>query len=130
MNIILGKQFYQYATVLLAAVLLLCASWWGYSSGRSAAEAKTVVADAGQIARALDLFYSDQDRFPTVAEFDDQNVMSHYIDRFPPQSFASKTCTSTYRYQRVSSRSYQLLFCLPAKSGNYQKGWNKIGKSK
>jgi hypothetical protein len=124
------KKYLQILTVAGSTVLLFLFLYWGVLSGNEKAQAQTVIQDAGQLVKAVDYFYNDQNRFPTAEEFLDRVAFGMYVNNFPPQQFTSATCPQTYVYKRISVTSYQLNFCLPANSNGYVKGWNRVEKSK
>ncbi len=112
--------------VLVAIVVLALLLLWAYSSGQKAGQSRQVIKDAKTITAALEYFYKDQNRYPAITEFNDQNVMRQYMDNFPPQQFTDSVCDKTYDYQNAFRADYELRICLPKAQGNFKTGWNVI----
>ncbi|MCL5666336.1 MAG: hypothetical protein M1383_00990 [Patescibacteria group bacterium] len=129
MTFFFNKKAKLFLTVLAAAVVLLLAALAGISKGRSVSQAKIIAGNAQNLAKGLDYFYNDQNRFPTAVEFQDQNLMLNYFNGFPPANISSAACAETFAYKRPSPQTYQLNFCLPADFAPYHRGWNAITKN-
>ncbi|HYV33385.1 MAG TPA: hypothetical protein VE973_00860 [Candidatus Limnocylindria bacterium] len=112
------------AAVFLFSVLL------GVSQGRAQASAKSVYQTAQVLAKGLDNFFSDQDRFPDSQEFSSSNILLTYFSGLPDNQPASSVCSENFIYKRPQPKSYELDFCLAADVSPYYKGWNKINKQK
>ena len=95
------------------------------NSGRTQSKMKLVLKNVESISTALEYFYSDQDRFPSVLEFQNKNVMEIYLDSFPPTEVVFKNCQQSLEYKRPKINSYELYFCLPKKVDGFKAGWNK-----
>ena len=113
---------------LIVAVILFFAITKGINTGQQVAQAESVVTTAQNLASGLQNFYSDQNRFPTVLEFSDKNVMLNYFSSFPPTDFVSSVCSQSFVYKRTAPDSFQLNFCLPVQSGQSVQGWNVINE--
>ena len=112
-------------TVIFVAVIFLLVILGGISSGKKSAQANLIIQNAQNLSGALYYFYGDQDRFPTVLEFQNKDIMLNYLSSFPPADFISETCPENYIYKRPSSKSFELFFCLPKGAQEYSTGWNK-----
>lgn len=130
MTLKISKNVWLFLSSLAVAVILLWAIFSGTNIGKALAQTELVYNNAGSIASSLDFFYSDQNRFPTVPEFEDQNIMGNYFNSFPPAELASQNCSSSFIYKRISFTQYELNFCLPLSFSGYKKGWNRISESK
>jgi hypothetical protein len=115
---------------LLVAVLLFVAILRGSSAGKDTAQATAVIGTAKNITTALDYFYSDQNRYPNVSEFGEQNIMLNYLNVFPVPNFISAVCQESFVYKKDSASTASLSFCLPKASGAYAQGWNVLSLNK
>lgn len=114
--------------VILSLLVILTAGllWVAIVNGQRSAQARHVVKDVNAISQALEYFYQDQNRYPAIGEFEEQNVMREYLSNFPPQQFVSGPCTESITYQNSFRNDYELRFCLPKGVKGYQTGWNSI----
>ncbi len=112
------------------AVILFVVIFQGVSAGKDNAQAGAVIGTAKSITAALEYFYNDQNRYPNVLEFNEQNVMLNYLNIFPAPNFISAVCPESFIYKKNSSSAASLSFCLPSKQGNFQKGWNTFNLNK
>ena len=126
MSISIPKSFVHIAAVLIAAVVLLWAVAAGSRTGKNQAAAESVAKTAGQLTAGLRNFFSDQERYPTAAEFQDQNLMLNYFNAFPPAQIAGGNCQTDFSYLRPSPQSFKLQFCLAAPAGTSRAGWNQL----
>lgn len=125
----MGEFFQKYKMLfgsLISAAVLLLAVFWGMSKGQTLAQAQTVLAAAQNAQQALQLFYRDQDRYPTAVEFSDKATMLNYFSEYPLPELPSKTCPQSFNYTRVDFSHATLSFCLPAATGGENFGWNSI----
>ncbi len=111
---------------VLAIAVLAGLLFWTALNGHRAAQSRQVLKDAKAITAALEYFYQDQNRYPAITEFEDQNVMRQYLSNFPPQQFASGVCEKSFQYQNSFRSDYELRVCLPKASQGYRAGWNVI----
>lgn len=126
----LPKQIIQILTVLAAAVILLLSVFAGAKSGQNLGRSAAVVSNAKELASGVNYFYGDQDRFPSAIEFQsDKNLMLNYFSDFPALDLPSSKCPKSFVYQRPSPQAFKLNFCLPAKWGDFNAGWNQIAES-
>ncbi|HMQ02211.1 MAG TPA: hypothetical protein PKD79_04080, partial [Candidatus Doudnabacteria bacterium] len=95
-------------------------------NGQRSAQSRQVVKDVSAITQALEYFYQDQNRYPAIGEFEDQNVMRQYLSNFPPQEFTSGVCPQSFGYANTFRNDYELRFCLSKGVRGYQAGWNVI----
>lgn len=125
MKIALPQKLKTILSSLVVAVVLLLVLIGGANAGKTSARAETVAKIAKNLVAGLDDFYRDQDRFPSAAEFSDNNIMLNYFSVFPPQDFLSAKCPGgNFIYKRLDLRHYQLNFCLPKPALGYKAGWN------
>jgi type II secretory pathway pseudopilin PulG len=120
------NKIWPLVTALIMVVFLLLSIVLTWNSGKNSAQSRLVLTNASGLQKALDYFYSDQDRFPTAQEFADRNIMINYANLFPPVNFVSKSCSQSFVYKRASKNNYSLSFCLPKKEGNLKQGWNQV----
>jgi hypothetical protein len=113
-------------TVLFAAVILLLEVFLGMGSAKSQKQSEFAVKNAQTIEQALKYFYSDQERFPYSAEFEDRNIMGSYFSVFPVPQIPNPACPKTFIYKQLSQQEAELDVCLPKAFGGYSAGWNKI----
>lgn len=111
---------------IILVILLALLLWWGFSWGKKAAQSRQIVKDSKTILNALEYFYKDQNRYPSINEFNDQNVMRQYMNNFPPQQYASDSCSKSFDYQNLFRSDYELRICLPKAQGSFKQGWNAI----
>ena len=130
MNIQVSKNTTVILTVALASVVLFFSLKFAYGSGKSKAQAETVVTNAQEVVKGLDYFYSDQNRFPSVEEFKDSNLMVSYFSTFPVPFIESSKCQDNFVYKRQDIGKYQLNFCLAARITGFKAGWNEFTSSK
>lgn len=121
---------------LLASVVLLALS----SARQKSRDAKRL-ADIRQLASALELYFNDNSRYPTGAEFATGTsgsgtiyIAPDYIGQVPTAPAPNDgTCTAgqnTYTYTQTSSgASYTLTFCLGAITGGTPAGTHTLSPS-
>lgn len=119
-------QILKYASIVLLVLASIGAIWWAFGMGKKAAQGRQVVKDAKTIVSALEYFYKDQNRYPAITEFQDQNIMRQYMSGFPPQEFLSSSCAKSFDYTNTYRDDYELRFCLPKGVKGYRTGWNVI----
>ena len=115
---------------LVVAAILLLSVFSGYSKGKISAQSFAVAQTAIETSKALQNFYSDQDRYPSAVEFENSEIMLKYLSGFPLPDFPTASCTRSFDYKRSDAQNFQLSFCLPSGSGIYKAGWNSISNSK
>lgn len=117
---------------LLASVVLLA-----LNSARSKARDSKRVADVRQLSTALELYFNDNNRYPTVTEFAAGTsgsgtiyLATQYIGQIPAAPTpADGTCTTvqnSYVYTNASASTYNLAFCLGATTGGYAAGVHNL----
>ncbi len=116
----------QTIAVMVMAVFFFFALVWGGFKGYDQAKAKTIVTNSQTLMEGLQYFYNDQNRYPTLQEFADNNLMLNYFNPFPARPILSSGCSQNLIYKTTSYQSYELDFCLPGKQDKFQKGWNKL----
>ena len=122
----LSQQLWKILAVIVVAVILFFGVFLGLSSGKHKAQSQAIATNTESLQKALEFFYSDQNRYPTALEFANTAIMSQYMSSFPPANIVSKNCPETFTYKQQSVSSYQLRFCLPAAYGGAAAGWNSI----
>ena len=113
------------AVISLTAVLLL-GIFFGIKQGKALAQAGAVLADVRELGKGLDIFFTDQNRFPSQPEFSDSDILLTYFTSVPKNIPDSSACAENFSYNRLSAAGYVLDFCLAADLGQYHKGWNRI----
>lgn len=130
MNFKINTKITIILSSLIVAVLLFVAIFQGAKAGKDTAQADAIIEAAQNLSAGLEYFYNDQDRFPNVLEYGDQNIMLNYFNVFPVPSFVSSFCRESFVYKKNTSSGVSLSFCLPKEAGGYQKGWNILNFSK
>lgn len=112
---------------ILAAVVLV-----SLNSARQKARDARRVADIRQVQTALELFFNDNNRYPTATlgaptPGDGGPIFSSYLTTYPTAPVPNDgTCTvanNTYTYaQTGSGTGYTINFCLGAATGGYAAG--------
>lgn len=115
------------------AVIFIYSMQLAVARGRIQAKAEAIASESQELLKALDFFYNDQGRFPSAFEFterQDKNILKAYTENFPPKQISSRTCTESFRYERVTQKSYKLLVCAPVATGDLAQGWNTFSVAK
>lgn len=114
----------KYIGLAILVALAVVVIWRAVVNGSRSSQSRQVLKDAAAIKLALDYFYKDQNRYPSIGEFEDQNIMRQYLSNFPPKEFVSGVCDSSFDYVNTFRNDYELRFCLPKGVRGYQTGWN------
>ncbi len=130
MNFKLSQNTIIFLGSLTVAVILFVAIFQGVKAGKATAQANAVILVTQNFSAGLEYFYQDQNRFPNVLEFNEQNLMLNYFNVFPFPKFISALCTESFEYKKNSNTSVILNFCLPKSAGTYQAGWNTLTLNK
>lgn len=101
----------------------------GVKVGRELAQSEAVLISTENLQKGFDFFYNDQNRYPSLAEFEDKAVMLNYFSSYPPLEFLSQKCAQSYIYKRLSLKSLELSVCLPRPLGGYAGGWNSFSQA-
>ncbi len=112
--------------ISIAVIITVGLLWVAVVNGQRSAQGRQVVKDVETVIQALEYFYQDQNRYPSLNEFEDQNVMRQYLSNFPPQEFTSGVCDQSIDYVNTFRSDYELRFCLPKGVKGYRTGWNMI----
>lgn len=107
---------------LLASVVLLALG----SARQKSRDAKRL-GDVRQLASALELFFNDNNAYPTTYG----SLAPSYIGQLPSFPTPNDTCnTTSYVYTRNSSGStYSLRFCVSADTGGYASGTRTLSET-
>ena len=116
--------------VMVVTAVFLSSVFLGLQRGVEAAKAAMVYHTASVLRQGLDYFFSDQDRFPSVVEFNHPNILLTYFTHLPDNVSQAAICPKNFVYKRLTANSYELDFCLAQNVGNLGKGWNKVVVSK
>lgn len=119
-------KIFKIGSLALLTILTALLLWVAVINGQRSAQSRQIVKDVTAISQALEYFYQDQNRYPAIGEFEDQNVMRQYLSNFPPKEFASGVCVESISYQNNFRNDYELRFCLPKGVKGYRTGWNSI----
>lgn len=122
----LKGKLIQNILVIGSGAIFALAVYLGISAGKNQAISKIVIQNAQQIAKGMEHFKNDQDRYPTDFEFSNHDLMGSYFSVFPPASIVSSICPNSFNYSGESATSYVINFCLPKATAGYVLGWNKI----
>ncbi|MEI7452026.1 MAG: LamG-like jellyroll fold domain-containing protein [Candidatus Falkowbacteria bacterium] len=93
------------------------------------------IADVKQVQTALELFFNDQQRYPTTAEFNAGSIFSTttngtttYMAKIPvaptPNDNTCATADNNYTYTSNDGATYSLSFCLGGPTGTTRAGVN------
>ena len=126
MSILLSNTAKNFLNSLVVAVVLLLVVFWGINTGKVLAQAEIIGQTSQNVAKSLQFYYQDQNRYPSVLEFSQEDVMLNYLTNFPLPNFASASCSQSFVYKRLSDTEFNLSFCLPAGISGYKSGWNII----
>lgn len=127
------NRIWQFVTVTCMAVIFIYSMQLAIVRGRIQAQAEATASESQELLKALDFFYNDQGRFPSAFEFterQDKNILKAYTENFPPKQISSQTCTESFRYERVTQKSYKLLACVPVATSGLMQGWNTFSVAK
>ncbi len=112
---------------ILAAVVLV-----SLNSARAKSRDAKRLADVRQVMTALELFYNDNNRYPTATSgapttTDGSPAFSTYLARYPtvpaPNDGSCTAAQNVYTYaQTGSGTGYTISFCLGAATGGYAAG--------
>ncbi len=122
----LQSRIGQNISITFLTVFVVTLLAWGAWNGVRAARSRTILNNAKAMTQGFAHFYTDQQRYPSIVEFQDNNVMRAYITNYPPQEFISGACAKNFEYLNPSAKSYELRVCLPEGVDGYRTGWNSI----
>ncbi len=108
---------------LLASVVLLA-----LNSARKKSRDARRVADARQIATALELYYDGNNGYPPTATHKD-DLTPDYLGQWPTYPTPAGTCSALaddYTYTSTSTDAFVLTFCLEGDTGDFDTGNNTI----
>lgn len=123
-------RFKKYLALIVVLLVFLFGVFKGFQAGKFSAQAQVLSQNALAIQKGLEYYYSDQDYFPTAAEYQNPQLMLTYLSASPAVNLASAQCSDNFVYNRPSLRSFVMDFCLPAGFGSYHTGWNRLAEDK
>lgn len=130
----LKKAFTLVELLVVIAIIGLIATLSVIALGNARAKSRDVkrTSDIKQLQTALELFFNDEGRYPTVNEWDTGSLYSvgtfgttTYISRIPipPINIDGDCSSSSYDYQvSLDGSSYNLSFCLGNNTGSLDAG--------
>lgn len=113
MEIQIQPHYIRNAVIALILVILATISFFGFRAGRDLARADLAVKQTAATMKALDYFFSDQDRYPTATEFGDPQTFGIYLSQVPIPLVASKQCPRPLAYSTFNQRTFVMRYCLP-----------------
>lgn len=113
MEIEIQPSHIRLAILVVVLVLFVTACSYGFLAGRAIARSELVVGQTRSIMHALNYFFSDQDRYPGEAEFNDPGVMRTYMSALPVTQVLSKECPKPFTYETFDRKSFTFVFCVP-----------------
>jgi hypothetical protein len=122
----LSTKVLQNLLIGFVALLFALGLLWAIVAGIRAGKAAVILKNVAALDQGIRYFQSDQNRYPTVLEFQDRNLMLGYVSGFPPKDILGGPCIQTYSYISPTARTFELAFCLPKAAKGFAKGWNKI----
>ncbi len=107
---------------LLASVVLL-----SLNSARAKSRDAKRVSDVRQIASAMELYFNDNNAYPTTYG----PLVPNYIGSWPSYPLPQDCATGTYTAYTVTgtATTYSLPFCLGAQTGGYGSGAHTLTQS-
>jgi hypothetical protein len=120
------QRLIQNSIVVVVLIILTLCVWYGFRAGRDIARTRVTATNVASIQQGLEFFYHDQNRYPSLTEYEDSKLMDIYFNNFPPEHFMYETCTPSYQYSTFRQLSFALDFCLPRSMGALVKGKNTI----
>lgn len=120
------QRIVQNIIVTVIVIIFFVSVGGGFKAGRNIARTRSTATNVEALQRGLNLFYQDQNRFPTTNEFQNAELMKNYFVHFPPISFTDKTCNQSFSYSTYRQLSFSIEFCLPRSYGGFNKGQNTV----
>jgi hypothetical protein len=93
-------------------VLFVTACTYGFFAGRALARSELTVNQVRNVVKALNYFYSDQDRYPGQIEFAEPSIMRTYLTSVPAIQVLSTECPRPYAYETFDRKAYTVTFCV------------------
>ncbi|MDB4939855.1 MAG: hypothetical protein JWO40_280 [Candidatus Doudnabacteria bacterium] len=119
------QSYFLAAAFVLFVLSIVLGIFSGVASGKDQATFKNV----GNISNALQFYYSDQDRYPTETQFNDQKILiPFYISAIPKPENAQGVCAGVtdFKYTQQNAGSYKLDFCLVQGTAGLSKGMHTL----
>jgi hypothetical protein len=112
---------------LLAAafILFVLALVLGIFSGVTYGKDKATLRNLETISIALKYYNSDQDRYPTAAQFNDQRILTPvYMKDMPTPQNATGICSANteFQYSQKKPSEFTIQFCLRQGADGFSKG--------
>ena len=105
--------------------LLFCIfAFLGVVHGQRASESATILDNARALDTAINNFFQDQDRYPSLDEFHDSGVFSAYLSAFPVRELKAGGCSTDFEYKNPNPYAYELDVCIPRGSAGRVSGSN------
>ncbi len=108
-----------------AFILFVLAVVFGIFSGVAQGKDRATYENVETLNNALQYYFSDQDRYPTAAQFNDQLILLPlYMSAMPEPKNASGLCEDykKFEYAQKNSKSFELKFCLRKGTKGLSKG--------
>ena len=120
-------------SIFLAAafVLFVLSLLWGIFAGMNLGKAKATYANVVSIHNALEYYHSDQDAYPTAAQFDNQLILVPlYISAMPKPVNPSSLCAgkNSFVYSQAKPSDFNLQFCLQSATAGLSKGFHVLSE--
>lgn len=113
-------------SILLAAAFILFVIFllWGIFSGVTYGKDKATYKNIEAINDALTYYHSDQDRYPSAAQFSNQILVPLYISAIPKPENAAGSCASypEFKYSQTIATDFKIEFCLNQGYAGLSKG--------
>jgi general secretion pathway protein G len=126
-----GFTLIELLVVIAIIGLLSTLSVVALSSAREKARNAKRVADIKQIQTALELYYNDNNAYPTSVDFSGTGTITNagiiYMGSVPvnPAPWEDGSCTnSNYIYESALANTYSIYYCLSADTGGITGGIN------
>ncbi len=114
-NKLTGFERLQSLILTAAFILFAGAMVLGIFRGVTWGKDKATYKDVQTISSALQFYFSDQDRYPTATQFNDQKVLvPFYLSALPAPENVGGACSSSdqFIYTQSQPANFTLQFCL------------------
>jgi prepilin-type N-terminal cleavage/methylation domain-containing protein len=102
---------------ILSAVVLV-----SLNSARAKSRDARRLADVRQMMTALELYFNDNNAYPTTAQTLSVVVTAGYIGQIPTPLPGGTCPATTYPYTSANTSSYSIAFCLEGPTGGFSAG--------
>ncbi len=119
------QSIYVTAAFILFVLMII----WGIFSGVALGKDQATYKNVETLNNALHYYFSDQDRYPTATQFNDQQILVPlYMSKMPQPVNVSGICgeSSQFEYSQKNSQTFNLNFCLRKGAYGLSKGIHNL----